>query len=206
MIILASASPRRKELLTQMGLEFEIVTSEAPEFTDQTDPGLMVEDLSRKKAEAVYSKLTAEGVLPSGDESLIIAADTLVFKDGQVLGKPQSEADAFRMLSMLQGSSHEVMTGVSLIDIKQVFGSNPLRVLYDSFHETTKVFFSPMTEGEIRRYIASGEPMDKAGAYGIQGLSAKFVNRIEGDYFNVVGLPVSALYNKLKFFGILREG
>ncbi len=198
MIILASASPRRRELLTRMGLEFSVITSDTSEFTKETEPGAMVEALSRMKAEDVLTKVP-EGFGSDQERSdLIIAADTLVFADGKALGKPQSEKEAYEMLELLQGRSHEVRTGVTLIMKKKE--STEVR----SFHEETRVIFSPMTSTEIQDYIASGEPMDKAGAYGIQGLSARFIEGIDGDYFNVVGLPVSRLYRELKAIGYIK--
>jgi len=201
MIILASASPRRKELLSKMGLTFEIITADLDERTDETDPGLMVQALSKLKAEAVFKTVKESRPELSGAKEplLIIAADTLVFQNGQVLGKPKDERDAYDMLFRLQGKDHEVCTGVTLILYEK--GETETK----SFHEETRVTFCSMSDAEIKSYIASGEPMDKAGAYGIQGLSAKYIEKIDGDYFNVVGLPVSRLYREMKKIGFIKE-
>ncbi|MCR4728188.1 MAG: Maf family protein [Lachnospiraceae bacterium] len=201
MLILASASPRRKELLSKMGLTFEIITADLDEKTDETDPGLMVRALSKLKAEAVFKtvKESRRELLDAEEPLLIIAADTLVFQKGRVLGKPKDESEAYDMLSRLQGKTHEVCTGVTVILYEKG------KVLSESFHEETLVTFCPMSDAEIESYIASGEPMDKAGAYGIQGLSAKYIEKIDGDYFNVVGLPVSRLYREMKKIGFIKE-
>ncbi|MCR5279122.1 MAG: Maf family protein [Lachnospiraceae bacterium] len=198
MIILASASPRRKEILEQMGLEFTIKTSDAPEFTDKTDPGEMVMDLSRMKAEAVYRAVCNEGILPQNTTNIIIAADTLVFADGKVLGKPRDRKEAFDMLNLLQGRSHEVRTGVTLVYITK-------EAHQVSFQDVTEVTFAPMSDKEINALIDTGEPMDKAGAYGIQGYTAKFITGIKGDYYNVMGLPAAKLYATMKEHHLIEE-
>lgn len=188
-IILASGSPRRRELLTQIGVSFEVYKAEGEEKLTTNVPQEVVRELSMQKAREVAGKV-------SGD--LYIGADTVVAVDGQILGKPKDEEDAVRMLRLLQGRAHDVATGVAVIFTD---GQEPL-----SFAETTRVHVFPMTEEEIRVYVQSGEPMDKAGAYGIQGLFAAFVSGIEGDYNNVVGLPVGRLYQELRARGIdLRE-
>jgi septum formation protein len=190
-IILASASPRRRELLTQIGIDFEIRISYMEEKTSVSEPALMVEELARQKAEAV---LTSEE--DTGEDVLVIGADTVVALEGNILGKPVDEAQASEMLRGLSGKSHEVYTGVALLFRK---GGREERIIQRRvFHEVTRVNFYPLTEAEITAYVAEGESMDKAGAYGIQGIFARYVRSIEGDYNNVVGLPVSRLYQEAK--------
>ena len=171
-IILASQSPRRRELLTQIGLEFEVHPAGGEEIITSTDPVEVVKSLSTQKAAAVKEEL--EPQLP--ENWLVIGADTIVVYDGKILGKPKDEADAIRMLRMLQGQTHSVYTGVTLLE------------------EGKQTTFAE----EIAWYVSTKEPMDKAGAYGIQGLCARFVEKIQGDYNNVVGLPVGRIYQKLK--------
>ena len=211
MIILASASPRRKEILEQMGLEFTVMTADTGEFTDRTDPGEMVMALSAMKADAVLCRAEKEHLLDRDGENLIIAADTLVFADGKVLGKPGNRQEAYDMLDLLQGRSHEVRTGVTLVYItceQADPGSEKTKrkISRYSFYEETGVCFNPMSASEIDALIDTGEPMDKAGAYGIQGRSAKFIKGIKGDYYNVMGLPMAALYTRLKEIGFIKEG
>lgn len=183
-IILGSASPRRKELLEQAGIRFEVITSNAEEVITREKPEEIVEELSLLKGKAV-----AEAIR---EEAVVIGADTIVAMDGAVMGKPGNQADALRMLTRLQGRTHQVYTGVTLI--LKVREEQEIR----TFHEKTDVTMYPMTESEILEYIATGEPMDKAGAYGIQGLAAIFVKEIRGDYNNVVGLPIARLYHELQ--------
>lgn len=183
-IILASASPRRKELLEQAGIAFEIQIGNAQECITKEEPGEIVEELSLAKAQKVAEEVTGDAV--------IIGADTIVAKDREILGKPKDAADAHRMLALLQGTKHQVYTGVTLIQKKGE------RQIVRAFHERTDVFMSPMCDDEIEAYIATGEPFDKAGSYGIQGRAGIFVEKIEEDYYNVVGLPVSRLYHELK--------
>lgn len=197
-IILASASPRRRELLAQIGMEFQVVVSDVEEKLTKTIPADIVEELSCQKAEAVYRSLT-------GDEDvLVIGADTIVACDGRILGKPADEADAVRMLRMLQGGVHEVYTGVTMICRRSLNAGSceheggSQEPVVRTFHEATKVHFYPMTEQDIRGYVSTKEPMDKAGAYGIQGFCARYIRGIEGDYNNVVGLPVGRLYQEIK--------
>lgn len=183
-LILASGSPRRAEILTQGGFVFEKRVSEADEtLPDGISPDAAVEYLAKQKGTAVQRN--------AGE--LILSADTVVALDGRILGKPADRADAARMLSALSGRTHSVYTGVYLTDGVQ-----------DAlFHEKTDVTFFPLTEAEIQQYIDSGEPMDKAGAYGIQGRGALFVEKIDGDYLNVVGLPLAKTARQLKeVFGI----
>lgn len=196
-IILASASPRRRELLAQIGLEFQVVISDVEEKLTKTIPAEIVEELSCQKAEAVYHSLTGN------EDVLVIGADTIVACDGRILGKPADEADAVRMLRMLQEGVHEVYTGVTLIcrrrlDAASLEPEGGEQPLIRTFHEATKVHFYPMTEEDIRGYVSTKEPMDKAGAYGIQGFCARYISGIEGDYNNVVGLPVGRLYQEIK--------
>ncbi|MCF0228082.1 MAG: septum formation inhibitor Maf [Parasporobacterium sp.] len=178
-IILASSSPRRRDLLTQAGLTFDIVSPECDENIDSTEPSEYVEELSRRKC-------MAAAVLSDKDtDYIIIGADTVVVHDGKILGKPADKNEAYNMLSGLSGRTHAVYTGVTVFDTK-----------YDkilSFCEKTEVKFYDISKNEIISYIETGEPMDKAGAYGIQGLGVFLVERINGDYNNVVGLPVSRL-------------
>lgn len=189
-IILGSGSPRRRELLEQIGLEFEVRVSSQEEHYDSTEPEAIVKELALMKAENVASDMICEGALK---EAVIIGADTVVVLDGRILGKPKDEADAFRMLKSLQGRAHQVFTGVSVLEYEE----NQERKVCNHAVET-KVYVHSMDDEEIRTYIQSGEPMDKAGAYGIQGKFAAHIDKIEGDYYNVVGLPISYLYQKLK--------
>jgi len=183
-VVLASASPRRRELLIQAGFSFEVIESNADEKVERMEPGALVEELAKRKARAVAEGLTGE--------ALVIGADTVVALDGEILGKPKSEADAFRMLKALQGRTHQVYTGVALIDW------NTKDFESKSFAECTDVTMYPMSDEEIYAYIDTKEPMDKAGAYGIQGRAAIYVREIRGDYNNVVGLPIARLYQEMK--------
>ena len=185
-IVLASASPRRKELLEKMGLQFSVVVSEADESTVSRDipVNLYVQELALLKASA-----TAKMLLRN-KKALIIAADTIVTLDGEILGKPDGEDGAKKMLSSLSGRTHEVYTGYCVMRISDG------KTVCNSVK--TEVKFKTLTEQKIRSYIESGEPMDKAGAYGIQGLGSMLIEKINGDYFNVVGLPVSALADTLE--------
>ena len=185
-IVLASGSPRRQELLHRIGIEdFDVRVPETDESYPQgLTPRQVVEYISREKAEAAAKLCT--------DDEIVITADTMVFLDDQRLGKPADEADALRMLSALQGRCHTVCTGVT---VRQ--GS---RILTES--EATQVYFRPATEAELRAYIATGEPMDKAGAYGVQGKGALLVEGLRGDFFNVMGLPLLRLSRMLSQFGV----
>lgn len=191
-IILASASPRRKELLAQIGLVFEVQVSDVEEKVSTTVPYYLVQGLSRQKAEAVFHALAG-----TGEEVLVIGADTVVSCDGRILGKPESSEHAKEMLRLLQGRSHEVYTGVTLLH-RAGESENTSSIEGKSFYEATKVNFYPMSESEIDDYVATGDPLDKAGAYGIQGICARYISGIEGDYNNVVGLPVGRLYQEMK--------
>lgn len=186
--ILASKSPRRKEILTKLGIQFEIIPAEGEEIITSTDPATVVEELSSQKAQEVYDRMSA------GEDNpiIIIGSDTVVAKSGEILGKPKDKDDAFRMLKMLSGASHSVFTGVTVI-----YASEDV-MKQITFHDETKVFMYDIPDEEIWSMIDSGEPMDKAGAYAIQGLAGKFIYRIEGDYDNVVGLPGAKLYKCIK--------
>lgn len=185
--ILASQSPRRRELLSQIGVkQFEILVPEADEsFDPARTPQEIVCSICRRKAEAART-------LAGDDKAIILAADTMVFLDGLRLGKPKDEEDAFKMLRALSGRTHEVCTGVTICRGDEIL----TRV------ETTVVTFRPMSDHEIRSYIASGDPMDKAGSYGIQGKAALFASGIEGDYFNVMGLPLHLVGQMLREFNV----
>lgn len=190
-IILGSASPRRRELLAQIGFEFEVITSDAKEESFEASPSKMVRELSANKAWAVWEMLSEEKRL----ESIVIGADTIVYSDGEVLGKPADTEDAFNMIKRIAGRTHSVFTGVTVISKETVI----------SFAEETKVSVYPMTDDEIRAYINRGTCMDKAGSYGIQNEFAAYVKGIEGDYNNVVGLPVARLYQEMKKAGYLND-
>ncbi len=186
-LILASSSPRRSELLKQLGLQFQILVSHIDENAEISNlsPEKYAEDLSFKKAFSVSNKI---------DSGVILAADTIVVYKGQILGKPQNKVDAKKMLEMLSGNVHDVITGITLFDVgskKQI-----------TTHDRTKVYFKTLSQQVIDGYIATEEPYDKAGAYGIQGLGASLVDKIEGCYFNVVGLPISKLVDLLPEFNI----
>lgn len=183
-IILASASPRRKELLELMGLEFYIIPSKKEEIITKTLPDEIVEELAGEKAEEVLNGITGDVI--------VIGSDTIVVCGGEIMGKPKDEEDAFRMLHKLQGNVHEVYTGVA------VFDRSEDKITKDIFSEKTEVTVHSMTDEEIWQYIRSGEPMDKAGAYGIQGRFAVFTKEIRGEYNTVIGLPVAGLYQVLK--------
>lgn len=196
-LILASSSPRRKELLEQIGAEFEILSAKGEEVITSDIPSQVVMELSAQKAEEVAGRYEKElGAGKACEEKqqtvVILGADTVVAYENKILGKPKDEADAVRMLQMLAGDTHSVFTGVTLL-IEQA-GKREKK----TFFAETKVTMYPMSEEEIKAYVATGEPMDKAGAYGIQGKCAAYIERIEGDYNNVVGLPVSLVYQTLK--------
>lgn len=178
-LILASASPRRRELLGLFGIPFVV---RAADIDETMDPGLPPEQevarVSRCKALAV----------PRQEDDVVIAADTIVVCEGRVLGKPHSPREAEEMLTLLSGRDHQVMTGCTIVAGEQA----------QTFTEITDLHFRPLEPEEIRRYVATGEPMDKAGAYGIQGGAALFCRRMEGDYYNVMGLPVCRLWQQLR--------
>lgn len=189
-IILASASPRRRELLEQLGVEFEIIPSQVEEKMKSMEPSRMVMELSEIKAEDIYNRLSQE----EKELSTVIGADTVVAFEDQVMGKPQSSSEAIEMLSRLQNNTHQIYTGVTLI-FRKGPGKVPSKI---SFFEKTDVTMYPISSDEIAAYVNTGEPMDKAGAYGIQGRGAAFIKEIHGDYNNVVGLPIGRLYQEMK--------
>lgn len=199
--ILASGSPRRKELLEQVGLIFEICPAKGEEKITKTIPEEVVIELSKQKAEEVAGMLTVYGLshpeLVTPQDMFVIGADTVVAYEGNILGKPKDEADAKRMLAMLSGNVHEVYTGVTIVFIDKTGKTGE-----HSFFEKTEVSMYPISEKEIERYVATKDPLDKAGAYGIQGACAIHIKEIRGDYNNVVGLPVARLYQELQRLGI----
>ncbi|SEU01253.1 septum formation protein [Lacrimispora sphenoides] len=183
-LVLASASPRRKELLAQIGITPEIVPSTIEEKITTSVPEEAVMELSRQKAKDVASRMQPG--------TYVIGADTVVAAGGEILGKPVSHEDAYRMISLMEGRTHQVYTGVTLVYCGE--RGNKVR----TFVEKTDVHLYPMSDGEIRVYADSADPMDKAGAYGIQGIFAAFIKGIDGDYNNVVGLPVGRVYQEIK--------
>ena len=187
-IILASGSPRRKELLTQGGIPFTVIKSDCDENSDIEEPAAFVEELSLRKAENVYEKVGDS----YADSFIILAADTIVAYEGEILGKPEDEKEALDMLGLLSDRTHQVYTGVTLLQVKQ--GKKKAV----TFFEQTDVTFYPMTRIEMLNYISTKDPLDKAGSYGIQGPCAIHIKKISGDYNNVVGLPLSRVYQELK--------
>ncbi len=190
-IILASGSPRRKELLHTLGLDFTVRESHADETVDQALPPYFIcEQLSLLKASSVAAELKSEGT-----DAIVIGADTIVVTDGAIVTKPTDAQDAKNILSSLSGNWHSVFTGVTVMNTKNAKS--------ETFYVETKVHFIKLNDADIDAYIKTGEPMDKAGAYGIQGKGAQLIDRIDGDYFNVVGLPICKLAQVLKEeFGI----
>lgn len=184
-IILASASPRRRELLGMICHDFSVVVSECEEIVSSTEPEEVTIELSKQKAQAVAAGWA---------DAVVIGADTVVSIDGEILGKPKDREDACRMLRMLSGRTHQVSTGVTILQT----GPDADVRWESSFAETTLVHVAPLSERELRSYLDTDEPYDKAGAYGIQGMFGKFISGIEGDYNNVVGLPVHRLYEEWK--------
>ena len=182
-LILASASPRRKELLEKIGLPFTVQPAMGEERITQKSPAAVVMELSRQKAEEIAAAQT--------EDCIIIGADTVVARGEKIMGKPKDAADAKQMLRSIADDCHQVYTGVTLIRT----GTHPQSV---TFQEKTDVCLYPISDAELDAYIASGDPMDKAGAYGIQGDFAIYVKRIAGDYYNVVGLPIGRVYQELK--------
>ncbi|SDK58394.1 Maf family protein [Natronincola ferrireducens] len=183
-IVLASNSPRRKEILENLGVQFQIITSDIEEKLNQDmDPYHLATELAYQKAKNVADKIN--------DKVIVIGADTVVVNN-QILGKPQDQLEAFRMLKQLSGNQHEVVTGLALIDC------HTKKEIRD--YEITKVCFRQLEDIEINQYIATGEPMDKAGGYGIQGKASLFVRKIDGDYYNVVGLPIYKLGEMLNHY------
>ena len=194
-LILASGSPRRRELLEQIKVPFRVMVSDAEETVTDTDPGQVVKALAARKAIQVAKEI---------EEGLVLGADTVVSVDGEILGKPKNREDARQMLEKLQGRAHSVFTGVALVEKQKndtaqsdtTGGPSDSRVL-ENFYRETRVHVHQMSDQEIENYLDTGDAFDKAGSYGIQGPFAAFVDGIEGDYNNVVGLPVSAVYQAL---------
>ncbi len=185
MLILASKSPRRKELLSLITTDFEIIPATGEENADPAlSPDIFVQELAKQKALEIAA---------SHPDDVIIGSDTVVAAKGEILGKPKDKNDAYRMLAMLSGTSHSVFTGVAVVKNGEIH----------SFTEETRVKFFPLSGKEIENYIASGEPFDKAGAYGIQDAGALLVEGIDGDYYNVMGLPAGRLYRLMKSLAII---
>lgn len=220
-IILASGSPRRREILTMLGVKFDVIVADVDESTDgmdSTKPGDIVGELSRRKALAVFDRIKRtengtgagsgedgwenvetnfeakceENVGTNVKETVIIAADTIVYCDGRIFGKPHSHAEAAEMLSCYSGKTHAVVSGVTVLRFGADGSSEPTVI---TAHEVTEVEFKKMSAGEIERYVSTAEPYDKAGAYAVQGLAALYIKGIRGEFYNVVGLPVSLLYD-----------
>lgn len=195
-IILASGSPRRKELLAQAGYDFDVCPSLADEDIDPITPSEYVMLLAKKKADEVTNRLIAEDVgrrakkLP--EQFVVIGADTVVSLNNRILGKPYDYDDAYNTLNSLSDQTHQVFTGVCLIYVHGRAKTS------SSFYEKTDVSFYPVTHDEIVKYLATGEPFDKAGSYGIQGKGGLFVKEIHGDYNNVVGLPLARMYHEIE--------
>ena len=182
-LVLASQSPRRRELLTLMGLEFDVIVSDVDEtIPENAGPDTLVEHLALIKAQAVQAQYP---------DACIVGADTIVYIDDEIIGKPRDDAEAAQILGRLQGRTHTVYTGVAVLTPNGI----------DVKHDATRVTFAPMTAEEIAWYVASGEPRDKAGAYGIQGPGGMFVERVEGNYFTVIGMSLPLLYRMLRSAG-----
>lgn len=184
-LILASASPRRRELLSQIGISYEVIPSKKEEVVTGRIPSEVVQELAKQKAEDIAGQISEAG--------LVLGADTVVVRDEAIIGKPRSEEEAFQILEGLQGRMHQVYTGVAL-SLRKSDGT----IETTTFYEATDVVVFPMSREEMLAYIATGEPMDKAGAYGIQGAFAAYIKEIHGDYNNVVGLPVGRVYQEIK--------
>ena len=186
-IILASASPRRKELLAKAGISFTVIPAAGEEKRTSEDPGEAVQQLARDKAEWV-----ARSLAECEEGTLVIGSDTIVVFENRILGKPKDRRDAAETLEKLQGNTHQVYTGVTVLERKAG------KWVEHTFFESTDVTFYPVSREEIQDYIATGEPMDKAGAYGIQGAFGVYICGIEGDYNTIVGLPLARVYQEMK--------
>ena len=193
MLVLASASPRRQELLRSAGIPFVVQPTDIPEIPQPGEhPKTCAERLAREKAQVIARQRPSD---------IVLGADTIVVVNGGMLGKPTDANDAARMLRLLSGCSHQVITGVCLIGPEPRAENHELRTFEDVRSETTTVFMDAVSDEDIHSYITSGEPMDKAGAYAIQGMASRWIPRIEGDYSNVVGLPVALVYRMLRAHG-----
>lgn len=191
-LYLASTSPRRQELIRMLGLPYQIKPSDVDETIDKPmSPFQLVETLAFRKAFTVYEQLKLG---PGEKEGIVIGSDTVVVFEGHVLGKPKDAEEAFQMLFRLQGNTHQVYTGITCLDLQS--GRS------ETAHRVTHVTMKSLSEQQIRRYVSTGEPLDKAGSYGIQGLGATIIDRIDGDYFNVVGMSLALLSELLARFGI----
>jgi septum formation protein len=196
MLVLASASPRRQELLRNASIPFEVRPTNIPEVPQPGEaPRAFAERMAREKALAVFR------LLPN---DFVLGADTIVIVDAEILGKPRDRADAVRMLRLLSGRKHQVTTGVCLLGLRPRDENGKIG-FEDVKSETTLVTMDPLGEDDIHGYVSTGEPMDKAGAYAIQGRASRWISRIEGDYFNVVGLPVSLVYKMLREHGTIES-
>lgn len=191
-LVLASASPRRKELLSQIGLDFIVCPSDAEEVITKTVPAEIVMELAKTKAEAIWQKTEQENCI-------VLGADTIVVKDDEILGKPKDDQDAARMIQMLQGCVHQVYTGVCFYYREEGTDIEKCHLFYGC----TDVQVAPMSRQEIATYLQQGEHRDKAGAYGIQGFFERYIEGIRGDYANVVGLPVGLVYRELIKLGLI---
>lgn len=202
-LILASASARRRELLTTCGYDFTVIPSSADEHVEANTPSELVEQLALKKASSVFNALSPE----DKKNAAVVGSDTVVVLDGSVMGKPSSREDAFNMLKMESGRVNTVYTGIAVVTLNSGSASDSegrdacLAALAD--HDAARVKFAVLSDEEIQAYVDSGDPLDKAGAYGIQGPFSVFVESVEGSYFTVVGLPVHKLYRMLKSVGIV---
>jgi len=195
MLVLASASPRRQELLRNAGIPFVVHATDIPEVPEAGEaPRAVAERLAREKALAVFRQRP---------EDFVLGADTIVVVNSEILGKPRDVDDAARMLRLLSGRKHQVMTGVCLVGPQPGSENRKVKTGFEDVRsETTVVLMQTLSEADIRSYVSTSEPMDKAGAYAIQGKASRWISRIEGDYFNVVGLPVSLVYKMLQERGM----
>lgn len=200
-IILASGSPRRKEIMETMDIPYQVIKADVEEKTVETIPAKMVQALASLKANAVLPQVRklAKEYEQSGEQAefIIIGADTMVFYEGHAMGKPKNEQDAARMLQLLSDDTHEVYTGVSILVLRATGTVEEWKLAV-----CTKVVVRPLTEEQIRDYISTGEPMDKAGAYAIQGKFGIYIREIIGDYYNIVGFPIAKIYDALLEHGI----
>jgi len=192
--VLASGSPRRRELLSKVIPEYEVIPAEGEENAVNTEPDKLVEELSFQKASEIFHKILTN----EAGRLVVIGADTVVSYNRKVLGKPKDRDDATQMISSIAGNTHAVYTGVTVFYMDEDGEEKSF-----TFHEETLVDVAPMTDEEIKAYVATGEPDDKAGGYGIQGQFAIFISGIRGDYYNVVGLPIARLYHEMQEHGLL---
>ena len=187
-LYLASASPRRRELLDMLGFSYRLLLPNADESCEETDPARFVAELAARKAEAAMELLPSE----ERKNALVLGADTVVYANGEILGKPKDRADAVRMLTSFEGTTHEVYSGIALVTARGTVSTS----------ECTSVHFGKMSAEEIAAYVATGEPMDKAGSYAVQGICSMWIDGIEGCHFNVIGLPIRKMYKTMREMGI----